>query len=445
MARARTVWECRSCGAVAPKWYGRCPECAEYGTFLESVDRERGRHVVAPSARPVPLVGLDGAAEDRMSSRLPEFDRVLGGGFVTGSLVLLGGEPGIGKSTILLQVAALVARSGGRVLYACGEESCAQVGMRARRIGSAVEGIDLLAETDVAMLAELVRAEPPTLLIVDSIQTAFDLEAPGVPGSVGQVRSATARLARAAKDLGVTTVLVGHVTKDGAIAGPRVLEHMVDAVLYFEGDREHAFRLVRAVKNRFGPVSEIGIFEMTDRGLVAVSDPAALLLGERRTAVPGSAVMATMEGSRPLLVEIQALVTPTSLQAPRRLATGIDAGRLLQVVAVLERRGGLSFSGHDVYVSVAGGVRIAEPAVDVPLAMALASALRDRPVPLDCAAFGEVALTGLVRPVAHADARIREAVRQGLTTVAAPASSDPPEGVRFLALGSISELTAVAW
>lgn len=445
MARARTVWGCRSCGAVAPRWYGRCPECSEYGTFVEGVDSERLEPGAGNAARPLPLIELVEAPDDRMSSAVPEFDRVLGGGFVTGSLVLLGGEPGIGKSTILLQVAASVARSGGRVLYACGEESCAQVSMRARRIGSTAAGVDLVAETDVEALAELVRAEPPGLLIVDSIQTAFDPQAPGTPGSVGQVRSATSRLARVAKDLGVTTVLVGHVTKDGVIAGPRVLEHMVDAVLYFEGAREHAFRLVRAVKNRFGPVSEIGIFEMTERGLIAVSDPAALLLGERRHAVAGSVVMAAMEGSRPLLVEIQALVTPTCLQTPRRLATGIDAGRLLQVVAVLERRGGLSLSGHDVYVSVAGGVRVTEPAVDVPLAIALASARRDRPVPLDIAAFGEVALTGLVRPVPHADARMREAARQGLTTIIAPASSGPPDGVRHFAPNSMTELAALAW
>ncbi|HET6498318.1 MAG TPA: AAA family ATPase, partial [Coriobacteriia bacterium] len=313
MARARTVWRCRSCDAVAPKWYGRCPECAEYGTFAEGVDREPLRPA-SDAASPVPLAGLDDATERRTSSGVHEFDRVLGGGFVTGSLVLLGGEPGIGKSTILLQVAARVAGSGGRVLYACGEESCAQVGMRARRIGAAAEGVDLVAETDIAALAALARETQPALLIVDSIQTAFDPQAPGVPGSVGQVRSATSLLARVAKDHGVTTVLVGHVTKDGVIAGPRVLEHMVDAVLYFEGDREHAFRLVRAVKNRFGPVSEIGIFEMTEHGLAAVSDPTALLLGERRSAVAGSVVMAAMEGSRPLLVEIQALVTPTCLQ-----------------------------------------------------------------------------------------------------------------------------------
>jgi len=448
VARARTVWRCQSCGASAPKWYGRCPDCGEYGTFVEEAEPVVGRSAAGGPRRPaarVPLSEVGHTEEARTSTGVSELDRVLGGGLVSGSLVLLGGEPGIGKSTILLQVASLVAQSGGRVLYACGEESPGQVGMRARRTGSAAHGVELAAETDIAALEASVREQPPDLLVVDSIQTAFDPDLTGAPGSVGQVRAATARLMRIAKDCGVTTVLVGHVTKDGAIAGPRVLEHMVDTVLYFEGDRDHAFRVVRAVKNRFGPVSEIGIFEMTERGLVAVGDPAALLLGERGAAVPGSVVMATMEGSRPLLVEIQALVTPTYLQVPRRLATGIDTGRLLQLIAVLERRGGLSFGGHDVYVSVAGGVRVTEPAVDLPLAVALASALEDKPVPLDVVAFGEVALTGLVRPVSHTQTRVREAARQGLTTLVAPvpASTALPDGVRRSRVDGVADLVGL--
>jgi len=448
VARARTVWRCQSCGASAPKWYGRCPDCGEFGTFVEEaavVNGPRGAGALPSPAARIPLSEVGHAEESRTATGVSELDRVLGGGFVTGSLVLLGGEPGIGKSTILLQVAAAVARSGGRVLYACGEESPGQVGMRARRTGSAAEGIELIPETDIAAVEAAVRAQPPELLVVDSIQTAFDPELTGAPGSVGQVRAATARLMRIAKDLGVTTVLVGHVTKDGAIAGPRVLEHMVDTVLYFEGDRDHAFRVVRAVKNRFGPVSEIGIFEMSERGLLPVGDPAAMLLGDRRSPVPGSVVMATMEGSRPLLVEIQALVTPTYLQVPRRLATGIEAGRLLQVIAVLERRGGVSFSGYDVYVSVAGGVRVAEPAVDLPLAVALASALKDRAVPLDVVAFGEIALTGLVRPVAHTEARAREAARQGLTRLVAsvPASVTLPAGVQHSTVASVTDLVGL--
>lgn len=447
MARARTVWRCQSCGASAPKWYGRCPDCGEYGTFVEEAEPvvSAGSGSSRPPAARVPLGELGHTEERRTSTGVSELDQVLGGGLVSGSLVLLGGEPGIGKSTILLQVSSRIAEAGGRVLYACGEESPGQVGMRARRTGSATDGVELAPETDIAALEASVRQDPPDLLVVDSVQTAFDPELSGAPGSVGQVRAATARLMRLAKDLDVTTVLVGHVTKDGAIAGPRVLEHMVDTVLYFEGDRDHAFRVVRAVKNRFGPVSEIGIFEMTERGLVPVADPAAVLLGERGRAVPGSVVMATMEGSRPLLVEIQALVTPTYLQVPRRLATGLDTGRLLQVIAVLERRGGLSFSGHDVYVSVAGGVRVTEPAVDLPLAVALASALEDRAVPLDVVAFGEVALTGAVRPVSHSEARVREASRQGLTTFVGqvPAGVPLPEGVRRSAVDDVAGLVGL--
>lgn len=367
---------------------------------------------------------------------------MLGGGLVAGSLVLLGGEPGVGKSTLLLQVAAFVARTTGPVLYACGEESPSQVGMRARRTGAVADRIDLVAETDIRAVEEAVRAEKPALLVIDSVQTAFDPDLAGAPGSVGQVRATTARLMRIAKDLDVTTVIVGHVTKEGAIAGPRVLEHMVDTVLYFEGDRDQALRMIRAVKNRFGPVSEIGIFEMSEKGLIAVDDPSALLLGERGSAVPGSVVMATMEGSRPLLVEVQALVTPTYQPVPRRLATGVGVGRLLQTVAVLERRAGVSFAGHDVYVSLAGGVRVTEPAVDLPLAIALVSALADRAVPLDVVAFGEVALTGGVRRASHASVRAREAARQGLTTIVAsmPAAVQVPSGARLSQVSAVGDI-----
>jgi DNA repair protein RadA/Sms len=378
------------------------------------------------SARPVSLDAVGASEAPRTSTGIGELDRVLGGGLVAGSLVLLGGEPGIGKSTLLLQTAEALGRTGTDVLYVCGEESPEQVALRARRLGATSPHVSLLPELDVGAVEEVVRERKPGVLVVDSIQTAFDSDLDGAPGSVGQVRACTARLMRVAKDLGVTTLLVGHVTKEGAIAGPRVLEHMVDAVLYFEGDRDHAFRIVRAVKNRFGSASEIGIFEMTETGLNGVGSPSAALLAERGGAVSGSAVMAAMEGSRPLLVEIQALVTPTYLPAPRRLATGIEVSRLLQVIAVLERRAGLAFGGQDVYVSVAGGLRIAEPAVDLPLALALASALEDALVPPDVAAFGELGLTGQVRPVSHASARIKEATRLGMTRVlgAAPISLD---------------------
>ncbi len=446
MAKARTLWRCQTCGATAPKWLGRCNDCGEFGTFVEELV-QRGPDAeslgaIAP-AQPVALTQAGAERQPRLSSGIPELDRVLGGGLVSGSLVLLGGEPGIGKSTLLLQASGLVAERGDQVLYACGEESPSQIALRAARLGLNGEGITLLPEVDAAALENAVTRLGPALLIVDSIQTMYDPELSGAPGSVGQVRACTSRLMRLAKDRGVTTVIVGHVTKEGAIAGPRVLEHMVDAVLYFEGDRDHAFRVVRAVKNRFGSASEIGMFEMGERGLTGIANPAGILLGERDVSTPGSAVMATMEGSRPLLVEIQALVTPSYLQMPRRLATGIESARLLQVIAVLERHTPASLAGQDVYVSVAGGIRIAEPAIDVPLALAILSALRDTPVPEDTVGFGEIGLTGRIRTVAHSEARMREAARQGLTRVLAsvPASALVPDGVGMHETTSVAQLS----
>ena len=377
---------------------------------------------------------------ERLKTHIDELDRVIGGGLVEGSLTLLGGEPGIGKSTLLLQASGEIAARGGSVLYVCGEESPSQVAMRARRLGLDADGLALLPEVDIVRIEAAVRADPPSVLVIDSVQTVFDPDLAGAAGSVGQVRASTARLVRIAKDLGVTTLLVGHVTKEGSIAGPRVLEHMVDTVLYFEGDRDHAYRIVRAVKNRFGPASEIGVFEMGERGLLGVGDPSSLFLGDRGKDTRGSAVMAAMEGSRPILVEIQALVTPSHLQVPRRLATGIDTARLLQVLAVLERRCSRAFGASDVYVSVAGGVRVTEPAADVPLAIALVSALSEEPVRPAAVSFGEVGLTGRVRPVAHAEARIREAARQGFDTAIAQASGvSVPAAVRLAEVDSLAE------
>jgi DNA repair protein RadA/Sms len=422
---------------------GRCSECGEFGSLVEEIEQPVGTRRQAASSH-VETVGLD-IAGDTVAVRMPigidELDRVLGGGLVGGSLVLLGGEPGIGKSTLLLQAADALGAAGADVLYVCGEESPQQVGLRAKRLGTASDRVALLPELEIAAVEDAVRRHTPHVLVVDSIQTAFDAELTGAPGSVGQVRACTARLMRLAKDLSVTTLIVGHVTKDGAIAGPRVLEHMVDAVLYFEGDRDHAFRIVRAVKNRFGSSSEIGIFEMGERGLVGVGSPSAMLLAERSDGVSGSVVMAAMEGTRPLLVEIQALVTPSNLPAPRRLANGIETARLLQVLAVLERRAGLSFAAHDVYVSVAGGLRVAEPAVDLPLAAALASALSDRALAPDTAVFGELGLTGQVRPVAQAAARLREAARLGMKRVVgrAPASLDPSEAGGLTSVATVAD------
>jgi DNA repair protein RadA/Sms len=376
---------------------------------------------VGAVARPVRLSEVLSGPDHRLASGIGEFDRVVGGGLVRGSLVLLGGEPGIGKSTLLLQVCDALARAGSRVLYVCGEESPAQVKMRAARLGVTGD-IALLPVTDLSVVEAAALAESADVLVVDSIQTAFDPDTAGAPGSVSQVRDSTARLMRLAKDNGVTTLIVGHVTKEGSIAGPRILEHIVDTVLYFEGDRDHAFRVVRAVKNRFGSVSEIGVFEMGEDGLAPVANPSAVLLAHRPHGVPGSAVMASIEGSRPLLVEVQALVSPSYLQMPRRLATGIEVQRLLQVLAVLEKRAGVTFGQHDVYVSVAGGVRITEPAVDLPLALALISARRDIALPEGLASFGEIGLGGEVRPVGRASERLAESASMGITTVMGGAS-----------------------
>ncbi|MDP2232869.1 MAG: DNA repair protein RadA [Actinomycetota bacterium] len=446
MARVRTVWRCQQCGASAPKWLGRCPDCTEYGTYVEELE---AAPVVSSSSTlrqvPVPLSDTASIEHARTIVGIDEFDRVLGGGLVRGSLVLIGGEPGIGKSTLLLQAAGSLSEAGRTVLYVCGEESPEQIGMRARRLGIEGKGISMLSEVDVAHVEATVRELRPDLLVIDSIQTVYDPDLAGAAGSVGQVRAATSRLMRLAKDAGITTMIVGHVTKDGAIAGPRVLEHMVDAVLYFEGDRDHAFRVVRSVKNRFGSSSEIGIFEMSESGLRGVSNPSELLLGERGVPASGSAVMAAMEGSRPLLLEVQALVTPSYLQVPRRLATGIDASRLLQVIGVLERRADVSFAGFDVYVSVAGGVRVSEPAVDVPLALALVSARKDIPLSAEIVAFGEIGLTGKVRPVAHAEGRLREAARQGLTRAVAvlPSSVGVVKGIAQVQVTDVSGLVAM--
>lgn len=380
-----------------------------------------GSSAVGTARAVTPLAEVALSPEMRFTTGIGELDSVLGGGLVRGSVVLIGGEPGIGKSTLLLQAAGALGNRGVPVLYVCGEESVQQVRSRADRVGVS-SGITLLPEVDASAIEATILAERPQVVIVDSIQTLYDPGLDGVPGSVGQVRATAARLVRLAKTNDVTLLVVGHVTKDGTIAGPRVLEHVVDTVLYFEGDSDHAFRIVRAAKNRFGSVSDIGIFEMAEDGLAEVGQPSGALLAERTGGVPGSVVMATMEGSRPLLVEVQALVTPTYLQVPRRLSVGIETARLLQVLAILERRADVGLGSYDVYVSVAAGVRVTEPAVDLPLALALASSRADRAVPADAVAFGEIGLTGDVRGVPHAAARLRESSRMGFGRAFGPQS-----------------------
>lgn len=441
MAKPRTEWRCQQCGYAAAKWLGKCPDCGEFGTFVEEVHSQSAQTGSSGgiARTPVRLADVQSTSAARVRTGVPEFDRVLGGGLVRGSLVLLGGEPGIGKSTLLLQTAGSLAEVGSQVLYVCGEESAEQVKLRAERLGSSGD-ILLLPETDIASVIATAQSVRPDILVIDSIQTMLDADLEGVAGSVGQVRSCAARLMRLAKTEGITVILVGHVTKEGTIAGPRVLEHTVDTVLSFEGDRDHVFRIVRAAKNRFGSVSEIGVFEMAESGLVGVSDPSGVLLSERSKETPGTCVLATVEGTRPMLVEIQALVTHSYLPAPRRLSVGVDTARVLQMLAVLERRAGLSFGQHDVYVSVTGGVRIAEPAVDLALALALASARSDRVLPAGTVAFGEVGLTGEVRAVSHVAARLGEVARMGLgPAVVALKSVDPSNSTACRGVGTVSE------
>jgi len=424
MARAQSRYVCQACGAVAPKWAGRCESCGEWNTLVEEAAAEAGppKGLGRGRGKKLDFVGLSGtsAAAPRRVSGIAEFDRVCGGGLVPGSAILVGGDPGIGKSTLLLQVAARLARTGAGCAYISGEEAIDQVRLRAARLGLAEAPVRLAAATSVRDIVASLDASGLDLVVIDSIQTMYVDTLDSAPGTVSQVRAAAQELIRLAKRRGFALLLVGHVTKEGLIAGPRVLEHMVDTVLYFEGERGHQFRILRAVKNRFGPTDEIGVFEMTDAGLAEVSNPSALFLGERRDHVAGSAVFAGMEGTRPMLVEIQALVAPSPYGTPRRAVVGWDGNRLAMVIAVLDARCGLSLGGRDIYLNVAGGLRIAEPAADLAVAAALVSALSERPVPPETVVFGEIGLAGEVRAVSQMDARLKEAGKLGFTAALAP-------------------------
>ncbi|MFM7343806.1 MAG: DNA repair protein RadA [Tagaea sp.] len=424
MAKASSHYVCQDCGSVSARWAGKCEACGAWNTIVEEAVPEAAPKGVSPKGgRKIAFVGLAGESDKapRRTTGIAEFDRVLGGGLVKGSAVLVGGDPGIGKSTVLLQAAAALSKTA-RVAYVSGEEAIDQIRMRAARLGLAQANVSLASATNVRdILSSLDGPDAPDLAVIDSIQTMYVDQLDSAPGTVAQVRSSAGELIRLAKRRGTAVILVGHVPKEGAIAGPRVLEHMVDTVLYFEGERGHQFRILRAVKNRFGPTDEIGVFEMTDRGLSEVPNPSALFLAERRGEVSGAAVFAGMEGTRPVLVEIQALVAPTSYGTPRRAVVGWDSGRLAMVLAVLETRCGLAFGGADVYLNVAGGLRIAEPAADLAVAAALVSALTDTPVPADTVVFGEIGLSGEVRAVGQTEARLKEAAKLGFTKAFAPA------------------------
>ncbi|MEM6942633.1 MAG: DNA repair protein RadA [Pseudomonadota bacterium] len=433
MARTKTRFVCRSCGQIHSKWVGQCEGCGDWNTLEEEVELGSpapGAKLGGKRGKGMALAPL--AAEDRPPPRLAagidELDRVLGGGLVPGSAVLVGGDPGIGKSTLLLQAAAAFAATGAPIVYVSGEEAMAQVRLRAARLGLGQAPVALAAETGLRDILTTLDADPPALAVIDSIQTLWLDTVESAPGSVAQLRAAVHELVTFAKRRGTAVLLVGHVTKDGQIAGPRVVEHMVDTVLYFEGERGHRFRILRAVKNRFGPADEIGVFEMTGAGLAEVANPSALFLGERGAPSPGTVVFAGIEGTRPVLTEFQALVTPSTLGTPRRAVVGWDGGRLAMTLAVMEARAGLSLAGQDVYLNVAGGLRIAEPAADLAAAAALASAFAGRALPPETVVFGEISLSGALRPVAQTDARLREAAKLGFLRAVLPAASAGGEG-----------------
>ena len=452
MSKSKSVFFCRECGYESAKWLGRCPGCGQWNTFVEErvVDEPKQAKNRPPvprggGAQPIAEVALD--EEVRLTTGLGELDRVLGGGIVPGSLVLVGGDPGIGKSTLLLQTANAVGRRYGPVFYVSGEESVRQVRMRAERLGTLNSSLYVACETDLDTIREQAEQLKPHLLIIDSIQTMHLPDLVSAPGSVSQVREGTAFLTQLAKGWGLPVMIVGHVTKEGAIAGPRVVEHMVDTVLYFEGDRYDEYRVLRAVKNRFGSTNEVGIFKMDERGLSEVASPSEVFLAERASGSPGSVVVASVEGTRSVLVELQALVSPSGFGYPRRLAEGIDNNRVALVIAVLERRVGLQLGNQDAYLKVTGGISVEEPAADLGVAIAIASSFRGAPVDPGLCAVGEVGLAGEVRGVARLEQRIREAARMGFRTCIVPASGAPAlvdAGISTVGVRTVAEAIDVA-
>jgi DNA repair protein RadA/Sms len=439
VAKAATQFACTDCGYSAGRWFGKCPSCGEFGTLVEEVSaKANGGSAAKPTLR---LIDVKAEEAERIPTGVAELDRVLGGGLVPASLVLVGGEPGVGKSTLLLSALAAMSTER-RALLVTGEESVAQVKLRAARLGGA-EQVEILAETELETVCATLEQEKPDVCVIDSVQTLYSSELGSAPGSVGQVREAAARLLRVAKEAGVATILVGHVTKDGAVAGPRVLEHLVDCVLQFEGDRYHEHRVLRASKNRFGSTNELAVFEMTGAGLVGVPEPSELF-GRTVEGEIGAAVACALEGSRPLLLEIQALVAPTDLAMPRRVGTGVDPKRLAMIVAVLSRHAGVALGQADVFVNVAGGVRIDEPGADLAIALAIVSAAKGSPVKPALAAFGEIGLTGRLRPATQAERRLEECAKLGLAAAIAPAGTPLRGKLRILQAETLRDAAKVA-
>ena len=437
MAKVTVQFTCADCGTTSGRWLGKCPGCGAFGTLVEELHGSAAESSAARPSTPIPIADVSATEAERISTGVGELDRVLGGGLVPASLVLVGGEPGVGKSTLLLTALGAISRSGRRALLVTGEESSAQVALRAARLGGA-ERVEILAETDLDTVCATLEAEEPDVCVIDSVQTLHASALGSAPGSVAQVREAAGRLLRVAKEAGVATVLVGHVTKDGAVAGPRVLEHLVDCVLQFEGDRYRAHRVLRATKNRFGSTNELGVFEMTAAGLVGVPDPSQLF-GTTHPGEIGAAVGCALEGTRPILLEVQALVAPTDLAMPRRVGTGVDPKRLAMIVAVLGRHAGVPLASADVFVNVAGGVRIEEPGADLAVALAIASAARGVPVREGCAAFGEIGLTGRLRQASQTERRLEECAKFGIATVVVPAGTGSRISLRVAAAESLRD------
>ncbi len=453
MAKEKTIYTCTTCGGTSAKWLGKCPHCEEWNTLLEGIEesasqsknRYSNARNLAPASAVTALSDIEAQDVDRTATGIEELDRVLGGGIVEAGVVLIGGDPGIGKSTLLLQAMDAIQRRSGSTLYVTGEESGSQVAMRARRLGLDQSGVSVLAETQLEKIMSTLEARAPKIAVIDSIQTVYSEQLSSAPGSVSQVRECAAHLTRLAKTSGISIVLVGHVTKEGALAGPRVLEHMVDTVLYFEGETHSSFRLVRAIKNRFGAVNEIGVFAMTERGLKGVSNPSAIFLSQHAEPVAGSCVMVTLEGSRPLLVEIQALVDHSG-PSPRRLSVGLDRDRLAMLLAVLHRHAGVACMDQDVFVNAVGGVRISEPAADLAVLLAIQSSLRGKPLPKGFIAFGEIGLAGEVRPAPRGQERLKEAAKLGFSVALIPkanAPKKPIEGLKVYAVERVDE--AINW
>jgi DNA repair protein RadA/Sms len=453
MARTKTKFFCTECGHESPKWLGKCPGCQAWNSFVEELDTAvkipgMSSAIFRTKEKAVPIIHIDKSQEPRILTSNNEFNRVLGGGIVPGSLLLVGGDPGIGKSTLLLQTSADLAAKELRVLYISGEESTRQTRLRADRLQAISESLYVLCETNLEQIEEEIERVEPDFVVIDSIQTCYHPAISSAPGSISQIRECTSHFMRMAKVKGMAIVLVGHVTKDGAIAGPRLLEHMVDCVLYFEGERHHSYRLLRSVKNRFGSTNEIGIFEMQESGLREVSNPSELFLSERPLGVSGSTVIASMEGTRPVLVELQALISPTNFPTPRRMSTGVDYNRLSLIIAVLEKRVGLLLQNQDAYLNVAGGVKLDEPAVDLAIAVSIASSFRDQPTKPYDVVFGEIGLTGEVRGVSRVDQRVKEAQKLGFKRVIMPEKSlkgwSPPSGITIFGVNTVAEALAVA-